>query len=287
MGNSAPCANFRECLCFFAFLVSGFDGGDPSTWNLVMDNETIQNYATTGQWVGLEAITEYLSAYGSSFIDESIPISPFVVDTSFSTRDECVGVLTSNFRVRTKAAFSNNNGTEACIDFTSASIFRYQLTGRILRPILMTHWDIWTEIPFASALFAPLESEATTDFMCDLIVNVCNEPGVDDVNSCRERWAALPSTDNDYWLDGDSKRCRMLHGIYTAENTFHCPHITFASEADGNGLEKCSESKGDTNENLFSAEMIESFKKSTLPYESDNPNLAIYPDGNCPAVEEL
>lgn len=80
-----------------------------------------------------------------------------------------------------------------------------------------------------------------------------NEPNSnrDGMEECLARFAALPANDNGFWIDGDTRHCRILHGAYAKSNPDHCPHISFEKEADLNGKYKCYESQGVTQEDVF------------------------------------
>ena len=134
------------------------------------------------------------------------------------------------------------------------------------------------------------ESEATTNYVCDVMVNNCYRPqfpGKPDsfyekkVEQCKTFYDTLPLTETTIFdingdsvthIDGDSKGCRNLHAFYASTNFLHCPHISFADEADANGFVKCSESKRVLPSHLFPIEILEMFKavSSELGFEDES-----------------
>ena len=60
-------------------------------------------------------------------------------------------------------------------------------------------------------------------------------PCIDDLES-------LPMLDPPPYFDGKSQACRVLHADFAAENSEHCPHISFIPAADVNGYIACQNS---------------------------------------------
>jgi len=284
MGNALPCSTIRECLCLGAVRLSGFDPSNPNTYYDVMNNETINRYFATGEWIGIDAIAEYILWFGGDFGTELQLIHPGLIDMSYTTEEECVAVLGLVARVRTKLPYATNN-VSTCIDASFGNVIKYQFTGKLRKPILISEWNIWSDNDFSTALFGALDTEESARYSCETIVDVCEEEGIDSSDTCLERWNELPASDDGIWIDGDSRYCRMLHGSYARENTFHCPHVTFTPEADGNGQTKCFESKRTIPEEYLTSGQIEILQTASVPYDSPNPNLVVFPDGNCPDVE--
>lgn len=315
-----PCNTPVECFCLNAWLSSGFDARDISTFAKAMDDKTLQTYHLTGEWVGIDAITEYLSAYGGDFASKLETLSMPVINMSQTTDEECVLWNTGAARVFTKPEFSINNES-TYIDFVGGGVFRFKLTGDPERPIYLTNWDIWVPDDFIPALFGAIDSDATAEYVCDEITNLCSDYEIESIGcnsssksnkcsrllkkskkggkkkkkgnrkmaKCMSRLKSLPANDNGFWIDGDSRHCRILHGLYAKNNPMHCPHVTFKKEDDINGKCKCCESKKLRAEDVFTAEQLEFFKSVVLPYElppseSSNPYIQVYSDGSQPML---
>ena len=102
------------------------------------------------------------------------------------------------------------------------------------------------------------------------------------MEACISQFDALPAFDNELWVDGNSKTCRVLHAVYARQNTLHCPHVSFAAEVDSNGLKRCYNSELLGAADFFTEEEIAGYQATTLPYTSSNPYLAAHPSGSCP-----
>lgn len=272
--------------CGLAFQLSPFAVDDVMTYAAVMDAQTSQVYPWTGEWLGPEAIAEYLSGYGSRFASELQSLSG---DTDLlsdliwgeTSWNVCEVSLAQPSRVRAKAPFAPG---EACVDFVGASQIRFELRGFPLFPsIYISNFNIWTDEGFVRTLFTALTSQATAEDVCDVLVNSCSEPNLT-TEACVTQFNELPGFDQDFWMDGDTKGCRILHAAYARDNPVHCPHVSFAFEPDENGLVKCAESKLWKDTDIFTAEQIASFKTFQLPYATSNPYLAAYPNGDCPPL---
>lgn len=283
-----------------------------------MDDKTLQRYHLTGEWVGIDAITEYLSAYGGDFASNLERLSMPTINMSQTTNEECVLWNIGAARVYSKPEFSTNNEPKY-IDFMGGGAFRFKITGDPERPIYLTNWDIWVPDEFIPALFGAIDSDATAEFVCDEILNFCNNSSDDSESvscsskskkctrslkkkkkggkkkkykgkmaKCISRLKSLPANDDGFWIDGDSRHCRILHGFYARTNQEHCPHVTFEKELDVHGKCKCCESKKLRAEDVFSAEQLEFFKSTVLPYElpseSSNPYIQVYSNGSQPMI---
>mmetsp|Transcript_5943 Transcript_5943/g.11230 ORF Transcript_5943/g.11230 Transcript_5943/m.11230 type:complete len:320 (+) Transcript_5943:809-1768(+) len=314
-----PCSTQLECGCLTSWVLSGFDAANVSTYANVLDENTVQRYHLTGEWIGIDAITEYLSAYGGDFASSLQPLGMPKIDMSQTTEEECVLLNTGAARVFSKPEYSTD-GVSKYIDFIGGGSFRFQLTGDANRPIYITNWDIWVPDEFIPALFGAIDSDATAEFVCDEITTICNvdESDSDDacggkgkkcsrslkstkqkegkknkkakkkMAKCLKKFQKLPANDDGFWIDGDSRHCRILHGFYARTNTEHCPHVTFEKELDVHGKCKCCESKKLKADDVFTQEELEFFKSIALPYdlpsESSNPYIQVYTEGSQPML---
>ena len=249
-----------------------------------MDENTRQIYPWTGEWIGINAILEYLSFYGSQFSSDVDFIGDSFLSFGASTKEECIGSITLPFRVRTKTPYST---TPACIDFVASNVFRFDVTPQwfAMPKVYLRQWDILTDEGFVNELFGALDTDAMANYICnDVLINACEEPGLD-LASCLAQYNALPAIDNAFWIDGNTRYCRMLHAAYAENNTDHCPHVNFLEQEDVNGLTKCFQTKSKAAGDFFSPKLLSYFDSVVLPYDTPNPSLAAYPNGNCPAIE--
>jgi len=307
-------------MCLNAWVSSGFDATDLSTYAKVMDENTLQRYHLTGEWVGIDAIQEYLSAYGGEFASPLQSLGMSIINMSESTAEECVLWNIGPARVYSMPEYSVN-GVPAYIDFMGGWVFRYKMTSDPQSPIYLSNWDIWVPDEFIPALFGAVDSDATAEYVCDEIVNLCANTEHSSSSSssksssksqksrklkksskknkkdnkaqkkmakCLSRFKSLPANDDGFWIDGNSRHCRILHGFFARTNPAHCPHVTFEKEDDINGKCKCCKSKKLRAEDVFSTEQLNFFKSVTLPYElpdeSSNPYIQVYLEGSQPPL---
>merc|ERR1719491_2940422 len=51
----------QKCDCFYALKASGLELGNSATFGNVYDDATVQNYAQSGKYIGIDGIAEYIS----------------------------------------------------------------------------------------------------------------------------------------------------------------------------------------------------------------------------------
>jgi len=77
------------------------------------------------------------------------------------------------------------------------------------------------------------------------------ENGLESIEGCTTRLDALPVSEGDGYVDGNSKGCRVLHAVFASENSDHCPHLSFEPMTDVNGKIKCQVSANNSPDELF------------------------------------
>ena len=311
-----------QLACLQGMAASGFSPFAPSTFANVMNTNTTLNYHLTGTFVGLDNILEYLSFYSGALWESIVPlggVSDPAQDLSQSTPEECVLIAGGGAEIRTRPYFTagGGGGGGGCMQSTLGSVYRYSLNlepgGGPPTGITLHSWKVWTPDRYMMDYFGLLDSAATGEYICDVLVTTCAKRShgcgkdpkeghrnkreflrgpCDDnqgntqviaassipasnastttkyqqaMNQCLSKYHSLPAMTNTYWADGDSKSCRMLHGIFARKNSFHCPHTTFAFEPDLDGNKKCFQSYQTTVQDLFNAYELELLTAMALP----------------------
>lgn len=272
----------EKCACFYSLAGSGLDLGDSSTFSTVFTDDSVQNFAQTGQYVGVDGISEYLSFVKggeNGFVKDYILINdPFLpsqlfLDMTGTTTQQCVATIAERRQLPFNSIFLQDN-QDLCVDTVVGSTLTYTMTGNQAAPITIQTVNAWLPDEIVSGTFGLfVNTAATADFVCDAIVNSC---GFDDsrrlsntsrrssnsktsksskvsktppsaMEKCLENYNALPATTSKAgklsYIDGNSKGCRILHAVFAKSNSDHCPHISFEADEDVNGLVKCNESK--------------------------------------------
>lgn len=58
--------------------------------------------------------------------------------------------------------------------------------------------------------------------------------------SCEDEFSSLNMTEGkNLWIDGNTRACRLLHGMFAESNPAQCPHISFVPMVDTNSKHKC------------------------------------------------
>lgn len=286
----------EKCACFYSLLGSGLDLGDSSTFSTVFTDDSVQSVAQTGQYVGVDGISEYLTFVKggeNGFVKDYILINaPLFLDMTGTTTQQCVATIAERRQLPFNSIFLQDN-QDLCVDIVAGSTLTYTMTGDPTAPITVQTVNAWAPDELISGTFGLfVNTAATADFVCDAIVNSC---GFDDsrrslntsrrlsnsktsksskvsktppnaMEKCLENYNALPATTSKAgkltYIDGNSKGCRILHGVFAKSNSDHCPHISFEADEDVNGLVKCIKSKeglltGPTG--LFTEQQLELF----------------------------
>eukprot|EP00588_Corethron_pennatum_P014161 CAMPEP_0194267732 /NCGR_PEP_ID=MMETSP0169-20130528/2179_1 /TAXON_ID=218684 /ORGANISM="Corethron pennatum, Strain L29A3" /LENGTH=362 /DNA_ID=CAMNT_0039008685 /DNA_START=121 /DNA_END=1209 /DNA_ORIENTATION=+ len=88
------------------------------------------------------------------------------------------------------------------------------------------------------------------------------QPERKDIAKCLADFNSLPIDDSNgalNYIDGNSRKCRILHAYFASTNPDHCPHVSFEADEDVNGFVKCNKSKLAPLTDLFSEKELGSF----------------------------
>lgn len=262
----------EECSCFYALATSGLNLGDESTYDNVFDDDSIQNFAQTGTYYGVDGIKEYLSyAVDGEFVLGYTEVGfPLPLNMTFSsTTGECIATSASRRRLPYNPVYIKDN-QDMCVDAVAGSTLYYTMTGDVRKPINIHLLNTWLPDEIISNTISFQNTPATAEYVCNIITNVCNyTSGVESMessNSCLDMYNSLPLFDTVKgeeeslsYLDGNSKGCRILHSYFSLTNKDHCPHVSFEADKDVNGFVKCNKTEGTLTTDLFTEEEISSF----------------------------
>ena len=282
-----------KCNCFYSLAASGFEPGNPATFDNVFTDESVQNFAQTGAYYGADGIAEYLSFVQTEdgFVTNYARIgNQLVLDFTGSTVEQCVATVAERRQLTFNPDLTIDN-QEICADTVVGSVLSYTLTGNPAKPITIQKINAYLpdDVLFGPFLFLT-RTPAALEFICDTIVNTCDDtalsrralkegkdnkktsknktskktkdtPKPTEIETCVRKLKKLPGFDSGAltYIDGNSIGCRVLHSVFARANPIHCPHITFEGEADLNGKIKCEKSEQILLTDLFTLQQLGMF----------------------------
>jgi len=275
-----------NCDCFYSLAASGLDLGDKKTFEKVFNDNTVQTIAQTGDFVGIDGISEYLSFVEdeNGFVtDYRLIGQSLVLDFTGSTREQCVATIAERRQLAYNPEFVLDN-QDVCADTVVGSVLYYTLTGNPAAPITIQKVNVYLPDDFFSETFSFFTSSpAAFNFVCDTLVTTCGDDtsassgrrltralkrtkrskkgksSKSKLERCVRKLKKLPniSPGDLSYIDGDSRGCRILHSVFARTNpSIHCAHITFEGEEDPNGNIKCTKSKQRKLTDLFTLQQL-------------------------------
>mmetsp|Transcript_3826 Transcript_3826/g.6863 ORF Transcript_3826/g.6863 Transcript_3826/m.6863 type:complete len:339 (+) Transcript_3826:89-1105(+) len=279
---------FEKCMCFYALLGSGLDLGNSTTFSSAFNDVSVQNFAQTGQYVGVDGISEYLSFVKGGergFVKDYVLMGqPLFLDMTGSTMEQCVATTAERRRLSFNPLYSQDN-QDMCVDVVAGSTLYYTMTRNPEAPVTIQKVNVWFPDELISETFPSVANTmATSEFVCDTIVNTCGydtsskkkahkkrgkswmkSKSKKAMKECMKTLNSMPSFGSGElsYIDGNTKGCRILHSVFANTNPNHCPHISFEADEDVNGLIKCNESKQTPLTDLFTEQQLGLFKYAT------------------------
>lgn len=168
-----------KCDCFYALAASGLELGNSTTFANAFDDATVQNYAQTGKYIGIDGITEYLSfAKGGTFVKDYERIGNSIpLDMQVPSRGSCVATFVERRHLPYNPEYTTGN-VDLCVAVTSGQTLYYTMTGNQppLATVKVQKINIWfpDELQKAGNSYI-LDTPATERFVCDVIVNACGD----------------------------------------------------------------------------------------------------------------
>jgi len=272
----------EKCNCFYALQGSGVVFGDATTYDKGFNDDSVQNVAQSGQFIGVDGISEYISFVNSKsgFIKSSVLVEHLFLDMTGTKKKKCVATIAERRRMSFNPIFTQGN-TEMCVDVLLGRTLYYTMTGKPAAPITINKANSWISDKFITSTYPFIaNTQATAEFVCDTIVNTCgydksrrkskkkskskkrkSPKHSNAMKECLKKFNTLEIYDKGdlSYADGNTKSCRILHSYFAKTNPVHCPHISFEADEDENGLVKCNKSKQTPLLELFTKQQLESF----------------------------
>jgi len=276
----------EKCNCFYALQGSGVVFGDATTYDKGFNDDSVQNVAQSGQFIGVDGISEYISFVNSKsgFIKSSVLVEHLFLDMTGTKKKKCVATIAERRRMSFNPIFTQLN-TEMCVDVAVGGTLHYTYTRNPTASITIKKVNTWLSDKFISSTYPVIaNTQATAEFVCDTIVNTCghdksrsksnkspkhkfkskkrkSSKHSNAMKECLKKFNTLEVYDKGdlSYADGNTKACRILHAYFAKTNLVHCPHISYEADEDVNGLVKCNKSKQTPLLELFTKQQLESF----------------------------
>ena len=170
----------EKCNCFYALAFSGFDSADASTYSTVFSDDSVQNVAETGQYVGSEGIAEYFSWVKGGISMDFIQVGPqLILDMTGTTQQQCVIITAERRHLPLNPLYTNDN-QDVCVEVTIGASLLYTINptpGPGQRPITVSTTNTWIPDGLSSSTVLRQNPEALAEYVCDTIVNSCGYDG--------------------------------------------------------------------------------------------------------------
>eukprot|EP00581_Thalassiosira_minuscula_P002991 CAMPEP_0183742550 /NCGR_PEP_ID=MMETSP0737-20130205/64759_1 /TAXON_ID=385413 /ORGANISM="Thalassiosira miniscula, Strain CCMP1093" /LENGTH=840 /DNA_ID=CAMNT_0025978137 /DNA_START=297 /DNA_END=2819 /DNA_ORIENTATION=- len=256
--------------CLVELQRAKFDIYDTNRYFDVMDESSTFSITETGTWTGPADIKEYVDFVLSDLFNLHDLISDRMVDLISATDDECVVVTNVINKVRVDKKF---NPQGKCFIAPSHSSMHYSVKeGFKVKSIAVFYYK-----PALKLLFGDhFNTNEVRDDVCNIIQSSCQETWKFNnltMDTCRSKYDDLPASDEDAYVDGNSKGCRIIHSRFARINPDHCAHLSFEPEEDSKGRIKCQESIGQQFQDFFSKYELESFLKTAHEWGFDETML--------------
>jgi hypothetical protein len=184
----------EKCNCFYALLFSGLDLADASTFGTVFADDSVQNVAQTGQYVGADGIAEYLSwvkGGESGFVTDYIQVgTQLILDMTGTTQQQCAVTVAERRHLPLNPLYTDGN-QDVCVEIMTGSSLLFTINpnpGPSQGPITVSTVNAWIPDGLASSTVQP-QNQAVAEYVCDTIVNTC---GYDGKQPERERKLKAP-----------------------------------------------------------------------------------------------
>ncbi|KAK3266327.1 hypothetical protein CYMTET_25041 [Cymbomonas tetramitiformis] len=111
----------------------------------------------------------------------------------------------------------------------------------------VTYVYVYYDEPFLEYFFGKLDTEATSDMICDTLETSCRSTwdnnGLADKDDCLARLGEMnlftSGTKHEQYFDGYDRGCRMVHSVLAASSSDYCQALSFSAEE---GYPMCQES---------------------------------------------
>lgn len=283
--------------CWAVATSSGFDPLAIDRFDEFMDDETVVQVPLSGIYVGPKDIAEYIGfiTAANPFLDYFTDVESEILPLSF-TEDGCEVFIATKNKSQLTAKYTN--GEKLCMEFMVG--FYVSFTVDVVK-----HFNPFTDdsgllvkringgFPDNFPFFTHFGGDNVTDYVCnDVLRDSC--PDVYEANglneeSCKATFEALPvASENNNFVDDNSRGCRILHSVFAETNEQHCPHISFLPMEDEKGKIKCQVTDGVSNEDLFTPKELEFYRTTGINFGFSPDEFWSYCDyvDPEPAVEE-
>jgi len=258
--------------CLVGLRMAKFDFLETERYNEWYTEDSVMQLSQSGTFTGPEEMTEYVDFTRAKFFDYYKRVGkPNYYPISLAEK-ECVVMIVTNNKMQVNA----NYGQPACLETTVGFKMQYTVSDLQGNGFNIHRMNLFYSPAVLHTLFADaLKGDGVRDFICETILQekcpLIWEENDLDVESCKLRYDALPSTDEGGYLDEKTTGCRILHSAFAEINPKHCAHMSFIPMKDYKGRTWCQESGGVVPEDLFTEEELLLIEKNAIDmgYDKD------------------
>ncbi|GFH55455.1 hypothetical protein CTEN210_11931 [Chaetoceros tenuissimus] len=239
--------------CMASFKDSKFDVLNTNDYDKWMDESTELNLAQTGPHVGPSAIKEYIDFWKADFFQLFKRSSDLKITPLQQTHDQCSVTIATSDKIQIKQDY---NPANRCLE----SFVSYRVTYKP-EPFTVEAIDLFYPEQYFASLFGTefLETDNIGKHICSILYDNCQvieDLGFSNIEDCRLRYDALPSTKNvDWYLDDYSKGCWILNSAFVGKNSDRCSKLSFDPSEDPSMY--CQQSRSEKPNDYFSSYELE------------------------------
>eukprot|EP00984_Skeletonema_dohrnii_P025530 scaffold14713_cov135-Skeletonema_dohrnii-CCMP3373.AAC.1 len=263
-GNtSAYDAGRSDRVCLESLHDSEFDLIKWDRYEEWFDENTKLELPEVGIYTGPSGIREYVQITVSKYFesDTRYIYGPDVIPLRVASKDECVVLVTFGLKSNMSPEYTRGGLLERGV---GAKIY-YSA-----EPFRVSKVHIYYSHQYQDHLFRTfLDNDVVRDDVCSLMEKKCEEMYMYNnltQQTCREKWDALPISEEGFRIDGNSKGCRIVHASMAALNEKHCPHISFLPVEDLNGKVKCQTSGMRSPEDVFTQWELDKIRETAAEH---------------------
>ncbi|KAK3251770.1 hypothetical protein CYMTET_38897, partial [Cymbomonas tetramitiformis] len=216
-----------------------FDLSNEAKFSTYFNDDTKFRFHNLGNFTGGNTLSDYLK-----LTTESSPYVASITRTQFDTGflgytdgSKCVFMAYEALDYELTEYGSNAK-------FTVAVMMKINYDPELNR---VTYVYVYYDEPFLEYFFGKLDTEATSDMICDTLETSCRSTwdsnGLADKDDCLARLGEMnlftSGTKHEQYFDGYDRGCRMVHSVLAASSSDYCQALSFSAEE---GYPMCQES---------------------------------------------
>ncbi len=243
---------------------------------LELSDETRFTWMQTGVYNGRDGVEEYMrlttgSSKAEALVYDTCPISS---NMEFLIREvsDSYCHITAAFPLRYRILMGMNPNTTHEIAFG----WHLEYDPQSNSPLIFNQDTFFN--PFIENVFGFKQDEIVPD-ICETLESSCGEEyfRFENQTECIKVMSELPVYEENtlgyFMYIGNNTGCRVIHAAMAKTNPDHCPHISFDSEEDKNGVFKCDSSTANDLYYNYTEDEWNLFRKAAINNDIYDPTM--------------